>query len=158
MKIFSKRTLNLILLNSQLVFHMFWRSHFIFSHENHWVAWSLWIWNISKWNSNIFKNPFHLFKWMKSCHLLSRILYLKRIWIHGDHKCKTESLGKSIYSLSFNFQKVSNFTHFQSINHTINHNKQSKLSIYYNIPKFRILGCYKSNLALIWKSLEVARV
>ena len=33
---------------------------------------------------------------------------MKRIWIHGDHKSKNESLGKSFYSLSFNFQKVSN--------------------------------------------------
>jgi len=30
-------------------------------------------------------------------------------------------LGKSFHSLSLNFQKVSNFTHFQSINQTINH-------------------------------------
>ena len=88
MKIISKRTLNLIYLNSQLIFHIFWRSHFIFSPENHWVAWSLWIWNIFKWNSNIFNNPFHLNKWKKSCHLLSRVLYLKSIWIHGDAKLK----------------------------------------------------------------------
>ena len=33
---------------------------------------------------------------------------------------KYESLGKSFYSLSFNFQKVLNFTHFQTINQTIN--------------------------------------
>ena len=46
---------------------------------------------------------------------------VKRIWIHGDHKSKNESLGKSFYSLSFNFQKVSNFT--QSI--TQQSNKQS---------------------------------
>ena len=51
---------------------------------------------------------------------------------------KGESLGKSFYSLSFNFQKVLNFT--QSI--TRQSNNQSNLSIYYNIPKFRILGCY----------------
>ena len=25
---------------------------------NHWVTWSLWIWNIFKWNSNIFNNLF----------------------------------------------------------------------------------------------------
>ena len=29
---------------------------------------------------------------------------------------KDESLGKSFYSLSFNFQKVSNFTQFHTIN------------------------------------------
>ena len=33
---------------------------------------------------------------------------------------KYESLGKSFYSLSFNFQKLSNFTHFQTINQKIN--------------------------------------
>ena len=33
-----KRALNLILWNSQLIFHIIWRSHFIFSRENHWVA------------------------------------------------------------------------------------------------------------------------
>ena len=51
---------------------------------------------------------------------------------------KNESLGKSFYSLSFNFQKGFEF-------HSISHNQsnnQSNLSIYYNIPKFRILGCY----------------
>ena len=33
---------------------------------------------------------------------------------------QNESLGKSFYSLSFNFQKVSNFTQFHTINQTIN--------------------------------------
>ena len=51
---------------------------------------------------------------------------------------KYESLGKSFYSLSFNFQKVR--IHSLSDNQS---NNQSNLSIYYNIPKFRILGCYK---------------
>ena len=54
-------------------------------------------------------------------------------------RMKNENLGKSFYSLSFNFQKVFEFTHFHSIN-------QSNLSVYYNIPKFRILGCYMTNL------------
>ena len=31
---------------------------------------------------------------------------MKRIWIHEDQKKKGESLGKSFYSLSFNFQKL----------------------------------------------------
>ena len=52
---------------------------------------------------------------------------------------KDESLGNSFYSLSFNFQKASDsLTFSQSI--TQQSNKQSNLSIYYNIPKFRILG------------------
>ena len=35
-------------------------------------------------------------------------------------KKQGESLGKSFYSLSFNFQKVSNFTQLHSSNHTTN--------------------------------------
>ena len=35
---------------------------------------------------------------------------------------KNESLGKSFYSLSFNFHKVLNFTQFHSSNQTINQN------------------------------------
>ena len=53
-------------------------------------------------------------------------------------KCKMEVLGKSFYSLSFNFQKVSNFNQSHN-NQTTN---QNNLFVY-NIPKFRILGCYK---------------
>ena len=45
-------------------------------------------WKYFRMKFNSFQNPFHLFKWKKSCHLLSRVLYLKRIWIHGDHKSK----------------------------------------------------------------------
>ena len=62
---------------------------------------------------------------------------MKRIWIHGGHKMQNESLGKSFYSLSFNFQKVSNFNQSHN-NQTIN---QNNLFVY-NIPKFRILWCY----------------
>ena len=71
-------------------------------------------------NSNIFNTPCHLNKWKKSCHLLSRVLWWKEFEFIEIIKCKNESLGKSFYSLSFNFQKVSNFTHFQSINQTVN--------------------------------------
>ena len=94
--------------------------------------------NISKWNSNIFKNPFHLFKWKKSCHLLFRVLYLKRIWIHGVHKCKMKVWECPLFSL-VQLSKSFEFTHFQSINQTINQN----YLFVYNIPKFRLLGCYK---------------
>ena len=46
---------------------------------------------------------------------------MKRIWISEDHKSKkNESLGKSFYSLSFNFQKDSNsLTFSQSIKQSI---------------------------------------
>ena len=71
-------------------------------------------------------------------------------------KCKNESLGKSFYSLSFNFQKISNsLTFSQSI--TQQSNKQSNLSIYYNIPKFRILGCYKPTTLKRNLVLEIRR-
>ena len=55
---YLQRDFQFDLLNFQLVFHIIWRSHFIFSHENHRVAWSFWIKNISKWNSNLFKTLF----------------------------------------------------------------------------------------------------
>ena len=48
------------------------------------------------------------------------------------------TFGKVLLFPLIQLSKVSNFTHFQSINHTT-----KKLSIYYNIPKFRILGCYR---------------
>ena len=97
-----KGALNLILWNSQVIFHMFWRSHFIFALENHWVAWSFWIRNIFKWYSNIFNTPFHLNKWKKSCHLLSRVLWWKEFEFM-EIIMQRESLGKSFHSLSFNF-------------------------------------------------------
>ena len=57
--------------------------------------------------------PFHLYKWKKSCHLLSRVLWWKVFEFTESIKCKNESLGKSFYSLSFNSQKYQvslNFT------------------------------------------------
>ena len=65
---------------------------------------------------------------------------------------KYESLGKSFYSLSFNFQKfrIHSLSDIQS-------NNQSKLSIYYNIPKFRILGCYKPTTLKMNLVLEIRR-
>ena len=69
---------------------------------------------------------------------------------------QNESLGKSFYSLSFNFQKILNsLTFSQSI--TQQSNKQSNLSIYYNIPKFRILGCYKPTTLKMNLVLEIRR-
>ena len=77
----------------------------------------------SKWISNVFKNPCHLNKWKKSCHLLSRVLWWKEFEF-TEVKMQNESVGKSFYSLSFNFQTVSNSLTFrQSI-------KQSIKSIY----------------------------
>ena len=67
-------------------------------------------------------------------------------------KSKYESLGKSFYSLSFNFQKFR--IHSLSVNQS---NNPSSLSIYYNIPKFRILGCYKPTTLKMNLVLEIRR-
>ena len=91
----------------------------------------------------IFSKPlFHLFKWKKSCHLLSRVLYSKIIWIHGDHKCKMKVWESPFIPSQLTFKEKFriSLTFSQSI--TQQSNNQSKLSIYHNIPKFRILGCY----------------
>ena len=66
---------------------------------------------------------------------------------------KYESLGKSFYSLSFNFQKEFEF-------HSISRNQSNNQSIYlfvYNIPKFRILGCYKPTTLKMNPVLEIRR-
>ena len=105
-----------------------------------------------KWNSNIFNTPCHLNKWKKSCHLLSRVLWWKEFKFSGIKIKKGESLGKSFYSLSFNFQKFR--IHSLLVNQS---NNQSNLSIYYNIPKFRILGCYKPTTLKMNLVLEIRR-
>ena len=53
----------------------------------------------------IFNTPCHLNKWKKSCHLLSRVLWWKEFEFTEIKMPNGESLGKSFYSLSFNFQK-----------------------------------------------------
>ena len=73
---------------------------------------------------------------------------VKIIWIHGDHECKMNVWEGPFIPSHLTFKKVSNFTQFHAINHTTI--KQSiNLSIYYNIPKFRILGCYNLLLLLV---------
>ena len=69
---------------------------------------------------------------------------MKWNWIHEYHKAKMKVLGKSFHSLSFNFQKVSNFTHFQSINQPFNQTNKHKYL--FNIT-FQILEyCDVTNL------------
>ena len=131
----------MILLNSHLIFHIIWRSHFIFSHENHWVAWSFWTGNIFKWYSNIFNTPCHLKKMEEVMSSSLQGLVVKRIWIHRDHK-KIKVWESPFIPSHFTFKS----SEFHSINHTTI--KQTiNQSIYYNIPKFRILGCYKCIIA-----------
>ena len=105
-----------------------------------------------KWNSNIFNNPCHLNKWKKSCHLLSRVLYLKRIWIHGDQKANMKVWESPFIPSHLTFKKFR--IHSLSDNQS---NNQSNLSIYYNIPKFRILGCYKPTTLKMNLVLEIRR-
>ena len=66
------------------------------------------------------KTLFIYFKWKNSCHLLFRVFVMKWIWIHGDFKCKMKVWESPFYSLSFNFQKVSNFTQLHTIKQSIN--------------------------------------
>ena len=102
----------MILWNSQLIFHNLKKSFYLLSWKSlsciKFLNWKIFPNGIQIF----FKHPFH-FKWKKSCHLLSRVLYLKRIWIHEDQKTNMKVLGKSFYSLSFNFQKVLNSLTFR---------------------------------------------
>ena len=128
-----KRTLNLILLNSQLIFHIIWRSHFIFSHENHWATWSLWI-EIFPIEIQLFSNTLS-FNLNGRSHIIFSLGFCiwkefefmeirKQIWKFG------EVLLFPLIYLSKRFRIWLNFS-------------QLNLSIYFNIPKFRILGCYR---------------
>ena len=101
-----------------------------------------------------FQIPFHLIKWKKSYHLRSRVLYLKIIWIHGDQKAnmkvwESPFIPSHLTFKSFEFHSLSSITQQP--------NNQSNLSIYYNIPKFRILGCYKPTTLKINLVLEIRR-
>ena len=126
-KITSKGLSNLILWNFQLSFLSIWRSHFIFSHETHWVAWSFRIWNSSKWNSNLFK-PFSFIKMEELISYSLQGFVMKWIWIHGDHKCKVKVWEIHFIPSHSTFKKFSNFTQFHTRNHTII--KQSIKTIY----------------------------
>ena len=108
----------MILLNFQLIFHMFEEVILSSLMKSLSCIKFFRIWNISKWNSNLFKNPLD-FKWKKSCHLHSGVL----CWNEFEFieiKCKDESLGKSFRSLSSNFKSFK--FHSLSVNQS---NKQS---------------------------------
>ena len=62
---------------------------------------------------------------------------VKGIWIHGDHKSKMKVWESPFIPSHLTFKRF--WIHSLSINQS---NNQSNLSVYYNIPKFRILGCY----------------
>ena len=122
-----KVTSKLFLWNFQLSFFEFWRSHFIFPHE------LIELLKVSKFE--IFQNGIHIiFKPLfislnGTSHIIFTLGFCDEMNLNSwRSKDKMKVLGKSFYSLSFNFQKVSNITHFQSINHTTI--KQSIKSIY----------------------------
>ena len=72
-------------------------------------------------------------------------------------KCKKVKVWESPFipsHLTFKKFRIS-LTFSQSI--TQQSNKQSNLSIYYNIPKFRILGCYKPTTLKMNLVLEIRR-
>ena len=62
---------------------------------------------------------------------------MKRIWIYEDHKSKMKVWESPFIPSHLTFKSFE--FHSISVNQS---NNQSNLSIYYNIPKFRILGCY----------------
>ena len=67
-----------------------------------------------------FQTPFHFFEWKKSYHLHSRVLYLKRIWIHGEQKAKMKVwespfIPSHLTSKSFKFHSINHPTIKQSI-------------------------------------------
>ena len=62
---------------------------------------------------------------------------MKRIWIHGDQKANMKVWESPFIPSLLTFKKFQ--IHSLSDNQS---NNQPNLSNYYNIPKFRILGCY----------------
>lgn len=82
------------------------------------------VWNYFKWNSNHFQIPFHLFKWKKSYHLHSRVLW----W----NECEF----MEIINARWKFGKVILFPliqHSKSFKfHSISHNKPHKQSLLLN--------------------------
>ena len=66
----------------------------------------------------IFSKTLFIFKWKKSCHLLSRVLCLKSIWIHGDQKANMKVWESPFIPSHLTFKSFK-FTHYQTINQTI---------------------------------------
>ena len=77
---------------------------------------------------------------------------VKRIRIHGDHKSKMKVWESPFIPSHLTFKSFK--FHSLSVNQS---NNQSNLSVYYNIPKFRILGCYKPTTLKMNLVLEIRR-
>ena len=99
-----------------------------------------------------FNTPCHLNKWKKSCHLLSRVLWWKEFEFTKIIKAKMKVWESPFIPSHLTFKKFR--IHSLSDNQS---NNQSNLSIYYNIPKFRILGCYKPTTLKMNLVLEIRR-
>ena len=102
----------------QLIFHIIWRSPFIFSHENHWAAWSLWI--------EIFPNEIQLFSNTLSFNLNGRshIIFAQGfcVWKAFEFmeiRKQIWKFGKVLLFPLIELSKSFEFTHFQTINQTI---------------------------------------
>ena len=106
-------------------------------------------WNIFKWNSNIFQTPLS-FKMEEVMSSSLRGFVLKRIWIHEDQKTNMKVWESPFIPSHLTFKDFE--FHSISLNQS---NNQSNLFVYYNIPKFRILGCYKPTTLKMNLVLEI---
>ena len=111
----SKEIFNLILRNSQLIFHNLKKSFCLHSWKSL-SCLSFWIGNVLKWNSNIFNTPCHLNKWKKSCHIFSRVLWWKEFEFMENINAKMKVWESPFIPSHLTFRKVSNFTEFHTIN------------------------------------------
>ena len=75
------------------------------------------IWNIFSWNSNLCKPLF--ISWNGRSHIIFTLGFCDEMNLNSLRSIRQRGKSwKVISSLSFNFQKVSNFTQFHTSNHT----------------------------------------
>ena len=113
-------------------------------------------WKIFPNEIQIFSKPFFIYLHGRSHIIFTPGFCVWNVFESMEIKMQNESLGKSFYSLSCNFQKFR--IHSLSVNQS--HNNQTNNQIYlfvYNIPKFRILGCYKPTTLKMNLVLEIRR-
>ena len=79
-------------------------------------------WEYFQMKFKYFQIPFHLIKWKKSYHLRSRVLYLKRIWIHGDQNAKMKVWESPFIPSHLTFKRFRislNFTQSSRLRHSL---------------------------------------
>ena len=108
-------------------------------------------WKYFRMKFKSFQNPFHLFKWKKSCHLLSRVLWWKEFEFTEIKMQKVKVWESPFIPSHLTFKRLRISLNQSHNNQTINQ------SIYYNIPKFRILGCYKPTTLKMNLVLKIRR-